>query len=210
MSKTRNQNETIVIFGTGPTGLATAIETAKHASPNQQIVIITNRITHERNPIFRLNDQTYEYLQQLVGSDIMSKYTRAHQIHHVTPEKNIYDEESYYEIQIKSLESMLHEKLNEYLNSIHIISLQTKETVEIATDTAEVLLHDGRRIPFHYFIAADGAHHHIANQFIDQGYDLTYLATQQRQLHSFHAIGCYQTPGKYGTKKYHKLLQVNP
>jgi tetratricopeptide (TPR) repeat protein/2-polyprenyl-6-methoxyphenol hydroxylase-like FAD-dependent oxidoreductase len=206
MPKTKPGKETIIIVGMGPAGLAAAIEAVRHARESDHLVFITNREVYERKPIYRINRDAHHYLKGLVGEDTIKQQIKAGHYYEVLAHDDVYYEETYFEIRIDRTERLLKAVLDQHAGSYEMIYVQSKSDVRVHADERTLELDGNRQIPFKYLVAADGVHHSLASQLMRQGVDLHYQSGQQRQIHSFHAIGCYHVPGKFMMEYYRSRL----
>lgn len=209
MSISDNGNN-IVIVGLGPSGLAAAIEACKNAGKDSKVIAITDRCAYTRDTIFRLDEEIYPYLKELIGIDNFNACINNKIISDVQVST---DKHPYRTIQIKTLEKILYSKLLEYSN-LELISLPKRSNSQITgidknAHTIKLAMDEkNREIYFKYLIAADGCHHGIANCI--QENNIEYYPTQQKQLWDKHARVSYVLPDHSSTEQYQLLLDQGP
>lgn len=187
------KEENIVVIGLGPTGLAAALEACSNDREERHVIALTNRTEYNRGYIVTLDEDIFPYLESLVGSKIIKEYIEAGKI---GPLESIRGH-NFRTIQIKTLENLLYNELLKYKN-VEIIYLDRAACKDIHvnkdSNTISIKTQDVPRIiPFKYLIAADGAHHNIASDAINDK-SLQYDDTQRPVVTKKHARVTYKLP----------------
>jgi flavin-dependent dehydrogenase len=182
-----NELASNLIIGFGPGGIAAALVACMKDTMKRKVIVLTDRASFTRTPIFRLDVDILPFLEELVGAATIQEYFQKNLI---GPKQKMGDWE-FHVIQIKTLEKMLFDSLRQQDRfEIIIVPKSTTYNIdsknhlfEFSMDVNSVT--QKRSIPFKYLIAADGCTHPTANAIENSG--LLYDETQLPQIHTRHA-----------------------
>lgn len=188
-ARIKTDNVDVVVVGLGPTGLAAAIEACK-ADPNQKVIALTNRDEYDRAQVFRVDDDILSYLYSLVGKEKIDKLVLNHEIETIYNNKQF---NKYHLIKIKTLETLLYDKLLTYPNQTILHLSKEHFDLLFKYDQHTLYLPETNPLSFKYLIAADGGSHRVAD-LVKEAAHLHYNNNQHEQLNVSHITANFVIP----------------